>query len=477
MKNQEVLDSWKEIADYLGKDIRTCYRWEKELGLPVHRIDDKSSRSKVFAYKSEIDQWLKDKAGEKDFTKKPLIRARNLLFTILISSAVLLILWFGVFKKNFFRSAQRTTPASQYPPAFDEISLLELVVDLPGASRESIISRLKTGKDPSQLYYQGKFYLNQYTRETNEIAIAHFLRAIEIDNNFQLAYLGLTDCYMDAVKYGWETDRNWLDQSETLLKRFHNTPSKPPELYSMLAKVYLLKAILFNEDTLPKAFTYIKEGLKEFPDFPRLNFLQGKYFFWMYGKNGNESDLKAGLEYLEKGYWLNPYALDNIEYAFLLMLNQDFDHAVEICTQLRNFDENLLVIFCLGEVYYFSGELERSKAIFEKFGTYFQFKTDARLYLCMIAAQMEGSKKASKMMEEIELLPQLRKQHHYVDYKLSSIYFGLKMEYQGYQSLESLMHSSAVQNRKYWFKRMIELDHNFDLYREKDRFKKLVNQK
>ena len=32
------LDSWKEIAAYLGRGIRTVQRWEREEGLPVHRI-------------------------------------------------------------------------------------------------------------------------------------------------------------------------------------------------------------------------------------------------------------------------------------------------------------------------------------------------------------------------------------------------------------------------------------------------------
>ena len=33
------LDSWKEIASYLGRGIRTVQRWEREEGLPVHRLD------------------------------------------------------------------------------------------------------------------------------------------------------------------------------------------------------------------------------------------------------------------------------------------------------------------------------------------------------------------------------------------------------------------------------------------------------
>ena len=52
------LDSWKAIATYLGRDVATVRRWEKELSLPVRRVPGGRGRS-VFAYTAEIDAWLK----------------------------------------------------------------------------------------------------------------------------------------------------------------------------------------------------------------------------------------------------------------------------------------------------------------------------------------------------------------------------------------------------------------------------------
>jgi hypothetical protein len=34
----ERLDSWKEIASYLKRGVRTVQRWEREAELPVHRL-------------------------------------------------------------------------------------------------------------------------------------------------------------------------------------------------------------------------------------------------------------------------------------------------------------------------------------------------------------------------------------------------------------------------------------------------------
>jgi hypothetical protein len=56
-KPSQRLDSWKEIAAYLGRDIRTVARWENERGLPVHRVPG-GQRHAVFAYTAEIDRWL-----------------------------------------------------------------------------------------------------------------------------------------------------------------------------------------------------------------------------------------------------------------------------------------------------------------------------------------------------------------------------------------------------------------------------------
>ncbi len=51
------LDSWKEIAAYLGRDVRTVQRWEKDEGLPVHRHPHKRLGT-IYAVKPEIDARL-----------------------------------------------------------------------------------------------------------------------------------------------------------------------------------------------------------------------------------------------------------------------------------------------------------------------------------------------------------------------------------------------------------------------------------
>jgi TolB-like protein/Flp pilus assembly protein TadD len=53
------LDSWKEIAAYLNKEVRTVQRWEKNWGLPVRRLAQ-GKQGTVFAYKLDLDAWWRE---------------------------------------------------------------------------------------------------------------------------------------------------------------------------------------------------------------------------------------------------------------------------------------------------------------------------------------------------------------------------------------------------------------------------------
>jgi hypothetical protein len=52
-----ALSSWKEIAQYVGKGVRTVQRWEREAGLPVRRPQGEG-KGKVLAFPTEIDGWM-----------------------------------------------------------------------------------------------------------------------------------------------------------------------------------------------------------------------------------------------------------------------------------------------------------------------------------------------------------------------------------------------------------------------------------
>ena len=58
---EDRLDSWKEIAAYLNRDVTTVQRWEKREGMPVHRhLHDRMGS--VYASRAELDAWTRSRS-------------------------------------------------------------------------------------------------------------------------------------------------------------------------------------------------------------------------------------------------------------------------------------------------------------------------------------------------------------------------------------------------------------------------------
>ena len=71
-RERQLLNSWKEIAAYMGRSVRTLQRWERQLKLPIHRPAGKD-RSAVLAFGDELDQWLNKTAVREKPYIRPLI--------------------------------------------------------------------------------------------------------------------------------------------------------------------------------------------------------------------------------------------------------------------------------------------------------------------------------------------------------------------------------------------------------------------
>jgi hypothetical protein len=100
LSKDHLLRSWKEIAAYLGCDIRTCHRWETEHGMPVHRADWGEKKSPVFAYKHELDKWFREtfKNGhpkEKKGVARPWLKWAAGGAAVLVLAGAIFFFWSG----------------------------------------------------------------------------------------------------------------------------------------------------------------------------------------------------------------------------------------------------------------------------------------------------------------------------------------------------------------------------------------------
>ena len=115
------LDSWKEIAAYLNRSVRTVTRWEREESLPVHRHLHSKSGS-VYAYRAELDAWWKNRGVSVDTSDSaepsPRFRGARRLWIVAGTLAVLLglgmIAWLLAGRRPS-PPASRLAPLTTYP--------------------------------------------------------------------------------------------------------------------------------------------------------------------------------------------------------------------------------------------------------------------------------------------------------------------------------------------------------------------------
>ena len=597
MEQKDILNSWKEISDYLDRNVRTCQRWKIELALPVHRIDKNSQHSKVFAYKSEIDQWLKEKAESKEIKKTSFLEYR---WSVISLTSVLGLLSV-IFLFLFFTNRISISPQSEYisfavlpfenlnesrqdeyfsegmtNEIINKMTMLNELKVIPAVSvskynnssqdakqiaeelnvdyilvgkikkegdniaigvslirtkdygtiwseefadslenvffiQENICRKIheklnlnidrdlallaNAGKtndslaydnylkanyilgrsnenndDPWKLYHQGKFYSGKWTMESNKLAISLFSQAIEIDRNFALAYVGLASCYSNYVNFNWDDSIRWANKAEILLKEAQAISPDLPEYYSTLIEVYLLKELVFNENTKKLAFDLAREGIYKYPENAQINSIVGYCYYLKFGEEGNEADLNKAFEYKEKSFWLNPYGLNNLVYAELLTFNKEFYDAIHVCSIVEKLDCSMMAKFRLGQIYYYMGHLEESKTVFQQFEiALLDHKIAALLYLGMISSQRGEKEKALEIIADISLIsPQelVLDDHLW----LASIYMGLGMRESGFEQLKSFFDSTEAKKMRFAHLKYIDLDRNFDRVKEEEEF-------
>ena len=165
---EERLESWKEIAAYLNRSVRTLHRWEKEEGLPVHRQLHKELGS-VFAYKSELDAWsgarsVRTQVRENSAEPGSPSRSRAVI-TIALSGAVVLIASLSYLVARGFRPEKSgqdapvvsvelisTFSGSHRWPSLSPDGRMVAFIGEAGGTAQVWIKNLATG-DPVQLTF------------------------------------------------------------------------------------------------------------------------------------------------------------------------------------------------------------------------------------------------------------------------------------------------------------------------------------
>ena len=225
---EKTLVSWKEIASFLDRAERTVKRWERDRGLPVHRVPG-GERGGVYAYPSELADWLRGKSSEleaDDLATSDQETAGNAATGAASGDK---------FDSQPSETAERSDRLGKARRA--RLALIGMAAVLAGAgiyanfadpfgnwvrrriglasSTQQVVTPVSDNEKrlAHDLYLKGRFEWNQRTPESLNLALDDFTQAIVHNPNDARAYSGLADAYEMLYIYGNRQDDDARDRA------------------------------------------------------------------------------------------------------------------------------------------------------------------------------------------------------------------------------------------------------------------------
>ena len=198
-KDGQRLESWKEIAVFFDRDRKTVQRWEKDLGLPVHRLPG-LSKGRVYAFAQELAEWAQQ-------PRESSIEVAIESATESVEPRLVLVPPAGTHLPN------TTDEPNRFLPLHRTLVTAVLVVLLMGtigfSSRKFSLASMAVRPQPAnsrgathipnpeaeRLYLEGRYYWNERTAAGLTRALDDFTQAIILDPQDAKAYAGLADSY------------------------------------------------------------------------------------------------------------------------------------------------------------------------------------------------------------------------------------------------------------------------------------------
>jgi adenylate cyclase len=126
----------------------------------------------------------------------------------------------------------------------DEVSerIAEVLrLNLTAAERVQLSAIPTQSIEAYDYYSRGRHLFYQYTRAGHRSAIDMYLKALELDPNYALAYAGLSVCYAFFINRGWDETAAWLDKAQEAALRALAIDQSLPEAHFALGFYYEMK--------------------------------------------------------------------------------------------------------------------------------------------------------------------------------------------------------------------------------------------
>lgn len=266
----------------------------------------------------------------------------------------------------------------------------KLKLKLSGNDQKGLTKTFTDNNEAYQSYLRGRFYWNKRTRDGIDNGIANFQKAIDLDPNFALAYVGLADSYSVMPSYGYMSPAKAFPLATTAIQQGLQIDPDLAEAHSTYglvlasqwgwseAETEFKRALEIDPKSAESHYKYAVQFLEpvgRFDDAIRemetaleldpLSIPIGANLAGIYVYNRKYD---AGLEQAQKVYALDPgHTTAIIWLANAYEAKEKYDEAIELCEKsLRSLPDNQDLLLIAGSSYARSGRPEETRRIILK---------------------------------------------------------------------------------------------------------------
>ncbi|MBP6002537.1 MAG: protein kinase [Pyrinomonadaceae bacterium] len=230
-------------------------------------------------------------------------------------------IWAGQFDENL-------TDVLALEDAISEQVAAVLIPHLTGEEKQKLSKRGTDNPEAYEYFLKGRFYWNQFTPQSLPKAIESYMRAIDLDPNYALVYVGIADFYIWANIYGLVPNDVSYDHASKAAKRALEIDNQLGEAYASLALITL------NQFRWGEAEKLILHALDLAPNYP----LAHEWYSSILVPSGRRAE---GIAEMRRAEELDPMSLrTKTLVAWTCYQAGDFKSALEKAIDIVDLDEN-----------------------------------------------------------------------------------------------------------------------------------------
>jgi TolB-like protein/Tfp pilus assembly protein PilF len=321
---------------------------------------------------------------------------------------------------------------------------------------EAIKARPTENKVAHDLYLRGRYFWFKRTAEDLEKAAASFQRAIEVDQNYALAYVGVADALVLMPAYGGRKPQAAYPEAKAAAQKAIALDPTLAEAHASFGKA------LWNYD-----FDFA-QSLREFETALELNPNYATAHHW-YGNSPLASlgRFEQAIDAVRRAVELDPLSvIFNADLGGTLMLARRYDEALEQLRRTLELDPAFgYTHYHLGLVFELTGDLESAIAAYEKAR---QLGNDPMPTAYLAHAYARSGRRDEALRLERELTD-LATRRYVPTFAFALIALGLDDNAKALELLEQ-----AFEARESRFVAYLNVDPFFDRVRTDARFVRLV---